>query len=543
MDKSIDTIDTIKKIVIYKGKIKLVSEFSSGALLGAGVTDNPVIRDNDGNAILRGESLAGMIRQELIRLFGNKCEDYTQPDTKEKPCECAVCSLMGHSRIPSKIKENETIKYHSSRLKVSGGIFKDESVRIRHGVAIDRMLNVASAHKKYDYEVLMPDAIAPFKLEIENPSSEEESKIKRLLTEIKYGFLSIGGRKGSGLGAFTLEECKMYSFDMSKKEDVISYLQKGFSEKPGCDKLDSDTDGSMNEFNNALSVKSEKPEENIYRGCRLMIPFEISFPELFLVNDPLEASLTGSDHVSMVDKNGKPYLPPSTIRGVLRSRAEQILRTLNPASACDTTNDRSESSLCSCSAKLVNKKNKNGKDYVPTLNNLEDGTFLCMGCRLFGSTFWGSRLCFQTGRCCDDIKEVETIQHFVAIDRFTGGGKEGAKYDALPLYNIKFSDCRLIIEDFHLWQIGLLALVFKDLLQSDIRMGFGTRKGYGQAVGAIDSEREILLSTPDKIYVCKIKEIYNSNGVNNVIKEILQKAVNKFRYEVQDYKGTNYETV
>jgi len=533
-----NSIDTIKEIVFYEGKIKLTSEFNSGALLGEGITDNPVIRDIDGNAVLRGESLTGLIRQELIRLFKNDCKDYTNPGTIDQ-CDCNVCSLMGHSRIPPDISETETLKYHSSRLKISGGIFDNKSVKIRHGVAIDRKLNVASAHKKYDYEVLMPDTIAPFTLEIENPSEDERSLIERLLIEMKYGFLSLGGKKGAGLGAFTLEECKKRSFDMNKKEDIIAYLLKDFSGE-------SEFNGFTLEDNRDDFINTIKNHDENTQGFRLIIPFDIWFPELFLVNDPLEASLIGSDYVSIIDNEGNPYLPPSTIRGVLRSKAEQILRTLNPLSACDTSQEKLGSYLASCSTKLETKKKEEeqkGSDYVPSLKELEDGTFLCMGCRLFGSTFWGSRLYFQTGKYNKGENHDEVIQHFVAIDRFTGGGKEGAKYDALPLYNVLFTDCKLIIEDFSLWQIGLLALVFKDLIQSDIRMGFGTRKGYGQAVGIFNRERDLLLSTPNKVYKCRISEIYNSNGVDSDIKKFLEKAVKEFRLMVKEYKGTEYETV
>ncbi|OQY97698.1 MAG: hypothetical protein B6D35_14365 [Candidatus Brocadia sp. UTAMX2] len=531
MDRSADTIQTI---VIYRGKLELASEFNSGALQGSDVTDNPVIRDMDGCAILRGESLSGLIRQELIRLAGYGCRDFTHPGTIV-PCSCAVCSLMGHSRIPPDSADTGSLQYYSSRLKVSGGRFHNEAARIRHGVAIDRKFAVAAAHKKFDFEALMPGAAAFFFIEIENPSEDETSLIERLFTGMKYGFLSLGGKKGAGLGAFILKECKKRSFDMGARDGVVAYLSKDFQEASEVHMPA--PDDQREHFIEAVCAESEK---RFFHDFRLIIPFDLWFPGLVLFHDPLEASLAGSDHASIRDKEGNPFLPPSTIRGVLRSRAEQILRTLNPASACDSAHD-----AFSCAAKLEARKKKEeqkGIDYEPPWEKLEDGTLLCMGCLLFGSAFLGSRLLFQTGAYNRDKSHDEVLQHFVAIDRFTGGAKEGAKYDALPLYNVLFSDCKIIIKDFSLWQIGLLALVMKDVMQSDIRMGFGTRKGYGQAVGIFQRDKTVLLSTSKTICSCRIGDLYNKDtGVDTTVKMFLEKAVQEFRDMVQKYKGTEYE--
>lgn len=274
-----------------------------------------------------------------------------------------------------------------------------------------------------------------------------------------------------------------------------------------------------------------------------MITFDLRFPENVLVNDPLESALIGSDHVFVRDKSGTPWLPPSSIRGVFRNRAEQILRTLNLLSACDPTSDNTTSQLCSCSKKIEDEKKNRERDDEkwPSYKELEDGSLLCMGCRLFGSTFYGSRIRFQSGEYRNNSTEEEELYHFLAIDRFTGGGKEGAKYDALPACNITFADCKLIIEDFESWHIGLLALVFKDLVQNDMRFGFGSRKGFGLAEGSISNRNPVILSTKSKFYTCGIEEITGNEQLYKEIKMFLGNSVSIFRIKVEGYEGTNYD--
>ena len=140
-------MDSIAKSVIYKGTLTLVSEFNSGSPEEFQVSDHPLVRTTDGQVLLRGESLAGVLRQELVRLCGLTCQDFINPGTQTR-CDCAVCRLMGHSRIPDNLTPNEELTYHASRLKVTGGVFQHSAARIRHGVAISRPFQVAAEHQK-----------------------------------------------------------------------------------------------------------------------------------------------------------------------------------------------------------------------------------------------------------------------------------------------------------------------------------------------------------------------------------------------------------
>jgi CRISPR/Cas system CSM-associated protein Csm3 (group 7 of RAMP superfamily) len=330
---------------------------------------------------------------------------------------------------------------------------------------------------------------------------------------------------------------------MTQKSDVVGYLLR----RPTCSrKFDADSSvvTSSSEFLSFIERIKDAGLTEVHRGIRLVMPFDLWFPELFLVNDPLQSHLMGFDHCSIADAEGNPWLPPSSIRGVLRSRSEQILRTLNPKSACDPSCDQGPTPRLSCSKRIeILKKSMPDGGEWPGYEEVTAPGFLCLACKLFGSTAHSGRLRFQAGEYQPEPEHKELLHHFLAVCRFTGGGKDGAKFDAFPLYNVTFANCRVLIEDFELWQIGLLALVFKDLLQDDTRMGFGTRKGFGQVVGSINFNGNILLSTPSLVCSCKVGELLSMPDNVKCFVDILERAVDHFREMTRAFEGMHCETV
>lgn len=69
---------------------------------------------------------------------------------------------------------------------------------------------------------------------------------------------------------------------------------------------------------------------------------------------------------------------------------------------------------------------------------------------------------------------------FLAIDRFTGGALNSAKFDAAALWQPTFR-VHLRLENTTAWEIGWLILVIRDLADGLIPVGFGTAKGFGRA--------------------------------------------------------------
>ncbi|MFA5924198.1 MAG: TIGR03986 family CRISPR-associated RAMP protein [Methylococcaceae bacterium] len=197
-------------------------------------------------------------------------------------------------------------------------------------------------------------------------------------------------------------------------------------------------------------------------GNELTLGLTLKFAGPFLVNDPwavinkAKDEESKTDYFPLLDHKKMPRLPAASFRGVLRTQAERIIRTLGEK-CCDTEDP----------CKPIYKK--------------EDLSGLCLACQIFGATGWKSLLIIQEFEClqANEIKK----QDFVAIDRFHGGGKDGAKFDATHYESPEFKGAitfspRMDKNELA-WGKGLLALVLRDLQEGDLTFGFGANKGYG----------------------------------------------------------------
>ena len=66
-------------------------------------------------------------------------------------------------------------------------------------------------------------------------------------------------------------------------------------------------------------------------------------------------------------------------------------------------------------------------------------------------------------------------------------------------------------------------------------MGFGTRKGYGQAVGRFNPDQKVSLAAGGRICECRIEELQRHG-----IEPVLEETVEEFRKTTGEFKGTTY---
>lgn len=169
----------------------------------------------------------------------------------------------------------------------------------------------------------------------------------------------------------------------------------------------------------------------------------------------------------------EPTLPATTFRGVLRSTAERILRSRNAWLACDpfATSDEDQPPRQACSKRLEQPRE------AGSLRPQDVYAYLCPACRLFGATAYASLLVCHDGRLLNRVGLQKRVG--IAIDRFTGGVKHGALFSFHPLDRGTTFATTISINNFALWQIGLLALVIRDLDKGRANLGSGSRKGMG----------------------------------------------------------------
>lgn len=205
-----------------------------------------------------------------------------------------------------------------------------------------------------------------------------------------------------------------------------------------------------------------------YNRIQAYLPIKITlnFSGSFLVNDPsrvvesVDPSRKTADHLPRLDHKGHPFFPSSAFRGAFRSQAERIINTVG-------------GKVC-----RVDDLEKGCKP-VSDISEIEK---LCRACKVFGASGWKTVIDIAPFDLKPNLREKFT-QDFIAVDRFTGGVKPGAKFDAESILDPQFtSTLKIDLKHIQPWEIGLLALLLRDLEEGDITFGFGASKGYGSCI-------------------------------------------------------------
>lgn len=468
-----------------------------GSGKGGETTDNLCRRDAQGNFVIPGTAIGGVLRSIATRIAprisSKVCKSLlltkeAGADTAKRyndgdPCECAVCDLFGEIN-PS---EDEEIG-RASRLLVAHSKTTNAQRRIRDGVGIERSSKTSAraAQAKFDLETLPRGVDFNLRLELEDARDIDERLLAAVLAELQQGRLWLGGSVGRGLGAFELNDMKVVTRDLSDDAGLVEFLKSDepwVSETVDDDWLDSQLAAARNDIKSADGVGDAA-------RSFVSLKFDLRFKDLFLTNDTVLSTRSGFDHAPllevMIDKQSAAILPGSGLRGVLRSQAERIARTLvtlatdgpeefgRKCPACDPLQrpkgQARDTPLASCDSLL--------KSVLKKQTDEATDKQLCLACWLFGSTRRGSRLIVEDA--FSQQGPSKKVLDFLAIDRFTGGGKDGAKFDAVALWQPAFT-VRLHMENPADWELGWLLLALRDVADGLVPIGFGGAKGFGQA--------------------------------------------------------------
>ena len=167
------------------------------------------------------------------------------------------------------------------------------------------------------------------------------------------------------------------------------------------------------------------------------------------------------------------FIPGSSLKGTLRSYTERILRTVlgeGPGCCCDPFDLKENSPTCFCGKLLENEENTQ-KRYHNS----------CPACRIFGNTALAGRLSITDAyppRAVMEETNTTDQRDGVAIDRLLGGVAVGPF--SLEIVTRGAFQTTLMLENFELWQMGLLAIVLRDLGTGFCPIGFGKTRGLGQ---------------------------------------------------------------
>ena len=453
-----------------------------------GVEINGHIVDHAGRACIFGSTLKGCVRSWLEDVCKDTPDHEARRDhllgqgPKEKK---ALQPAEGESAQPAESVDDQAVprggaaEFHDALLTMCRTEptplpywRPDRQTWIETSTSIDRATRTAAPNHLIHNECV-PAGVG-FDVVITGCFQEEDMRwLLATLDGFNYSRrpILLGADTRSGKGRLRWELGGV--FTMARK-DVRSWLNRadrGLAE------------GQMRQIANTELAKELPPPLEPTDTDILTIPITLKFDSHFLVNDPptaremkeKEGANKPPNHRPRLTEMGCALLPAKSFRGALRSQAERILRTLG-LPACSPTDPKGTNS---CAQLLAA-----GKEIKE----------LCLACQTFGAPGWRSPLAISDFHLneegCDQV-----MQEFVAIDRFTGGAKDQAKFNALALYCPVLEGC-LRVHTPALSQKGwaLLALTLRDLKEGDITFGFGAAKGYGtctwQTTGTCWEEEE-----------------------------------------------------
>lgn len=198
---------------------------------------------------------------------------------------------------------------------------------------------------------------------------------------------------------------------------------------------------------------------------KVKITGRLVFETAFHIGSGREGELA-TDMGVLLESDGTPILPGSTLKGAFRAFAERLAGYLN-LSACLL--DSELSGVKCVSDATYRRKEKIYEEFKKLKSETHKIKFLeqhvCDVCHLFGSPLHASRIFFNDGRYLSQGRNLQ-IRDGVCIDRDTETARHGAKYDfeavprgaefeiAISLENPSDEDCALAAAALAEWEHG-----------------------------------------------------------------------------------------
>jgi CRISPR/Cas system CSM-associated protein Csm3 (group 7 of RAMP superfamily) len=380
-----------------------------------------------------------------------------------------------------------------------------------------------------------------FEMSVEEPMADDLRLLLFILDFWQtYGF-HVGGRTTTGLGEARLEDLKFFGLDFSNPAVLRDYLLRGdpkVAEEylPPAAEI---TFVKLKEMAGRLTAAPESVADTdafLPQHLFLTIALEPLDPLLVGGNVPKlppeagEARVSDTEFVTALRaEDGEVlYIPGSALKGVFRTRAEKIIRTLNFYRGYPTAEDAHsnieaaeqayQERICACAVTHARKETEEEPERLWACFGTRkeqrkaagaDGRAVyeasCLTCRLFGNTMMRGRIAFSDASLMEEMEARLKLFDHVAIDRFTGGAAEAKKFDTRPLLpgDGPLFTFGIHLERFEPWMVGLLAYLLKDLHTGDIRLGRATHRGYGRIRGQVTQAELLVLQGSELYQICE----------------------------------------
>ncbi|WP_310603141.1 type III CRISPR-associated RAMP protein Csx7 [Anaerosporobacter sp.] len=200
-------------------------------------------------------------------------------------------------------------------------------------------------------------------------------------------------------------------------------------------------------------------------------------------NDPLDP--TAFDNPVLKDQKGNPIIPGSSIKGVVRSYFEAVLRGIEKE-VCNIFEVNDSRCITKSDARDLKKKYK--ENPTELANQLYKKS--CVVCQLFGGREVAGKLQFKDS-CYIGEQIIYEKRDGVGIDRNTGAARRGAKYDFEIVPKGSRFDFYMIAENLDEEQEKYLEFIKRYLQSGDMSIGGKSTRGLGRIklVKIDDSEK------------------------------------------------------
>ncbi len=447
--------------------IEFTTPFKIGAGRGDESKDELVVTDANGLATIPGSSLAGVIRSAFKSIAGERsCNDVFGFQEKRD----GRGSRITFSWANVHDKNNKIVEgiIDSSLISSDPILSSAKSKTTRDRVRINHQ-GVVDDHGKFDEEVVC--AGHRFTFEMELVSDRNDPVWKQLLDLLHDPMVRFGGGTRHGFGAFKVINIKERVFDLQNAKDFADYSQLSVSLKVDPQVLQQKSIGlkasSASVANISIQpegywmwgggVDVEKENRQEYKDDADMAPVR-------------DDRIVWNGDVGQVQEN-VVLIPAASVKGAIAHRVAFHYNALKGRFADHMTPEEIK-------AHSTAEKNEAVRELFGSIKD-SDG-------KLEG----------QRGRVLIDDMYVANppesrLLHHVAIDRFTGGAREGMLFSERPFWQgSPFAEGLSVtllgkeaVEKIDKDILVALEKSFDDLAQGRLQMGAGSGRGHGYFKG------------------------------------------------------------
>ncbi|MDW8009629.1 MAG: RAMP superfamily CRISPR-associated protein [Chloroflexota bacterium] len=186
------------------------------------------------------------------------------------------------------------------------------------------------------------------------------------------------------------------------------------------------------------------------------------------------------------------YIPGSSLEGVVRSFVEKVLRTLDTSAQPGPAQDKGWRWACAtfeperaeaaqrekwnCPLFLQAFLAKVREEQQRDLYSWEIYRHSCGACRIFGHTRLRGRASFTDFLPRGEVRTE--VRYGVAVSRLSHAVAQGP-FEMEVAVAGTFAG-KLVLENFELWQLALLALALESIERGLLKVGYGKNRGFGE---------------------------------------------------------------